>query len=139
MPDNWLPAQLGDHVDLLTGFPFESAQYCVQSEGIRLLRGDNVVQRNLRWDGAKYWPTRMTNEFMKYNLRPDDVVLAMDRPWIEAGLKVAALRDEDCPSLLVQRVARLLARDELDQGFLKWLLYSQPFTDHEAYAKPRNN
>jgi type I restriction enzyme S subunit len=130
MPDNWLPAQLGDHVDLLTGFPFKSAQYCVQGEGIRLLRGDNVVQSNLRWDGAKYWPTQMANEFVKYNLRPGDVVLAMDRPWIEAGLKVAALRAADCPSLLVQRVARLRACDGLDQGFLKWLLYSRPFTDH---------
>jgi type I restriction enzyme, S subunit len=130
MRDNWPQAQLGDHVDLLTGFPFKSAQYCARTEGVRLLRGDNVVQRNLRWDGAKYWPNRSTSEFASYELRPSDVVLAMDRPWIEAGLKVAALRDADCPSLLVQRVARLRACGGLDQGFLKWLMYSQPFTDH---------
>lgn len=112
------------------GFPFKSAQYCRQTEGVRLLRGDNIVQRNLRWDGARYWPTRSAAEFVLYSLRPGDVVLAMDRPWIDAGLKVSALRDADCPALLVQRVARLRARDGLDQGFLRWLLYSQSFTNH---------
>jgi type I restriction enzyme S subunit len=40
----------------------------------------------------------------------DDVVLAMDRPWIEAGLKFAYLSQDDLPCLLVQRVSRLRAR-----------------------------
>ena len=35
-----------------------------------------------------------------------DVILAMDRPWIEAGLKWAFVRESDLPAFLVQRVAR---------------------------------
>lgn len=130
MTDVWPSVSLGDHAEILTGFPFKSADYCGSTDGVRLLRGDNLVQRAFRWDGVKYWPAARLSEVGMYVLRPADVVLAMDRPWIEAGLKVAALRSSDCPALLVQRVARLRSREELDQGFLKWLLYSQQFTDH---------
>src|SRR5690606_31670438 len=61
---------------------------------------------------------------------PGDVVLAMDRPWIEAGLKYAQLRDEDVPCLLVQRVARLRARDSLDQRFLGYLIGSPRYSEY---------
>jgi type I restriction enzyme S subunit len=54
----------------------------------------------------------------------------MDRPWIEAGLKVARLRESDLPALLVQRVARLRALEGLNQGFLAYLLYERGFTDY---------
>ncbi len=122
---------LAGTVDLLTGFPFKSSSYCRPEEGVPLLRGDNVVQRGIRWDGAKHWPTSLIGEFVKYRLRPGDVVLAMDRPWIEAGLKVAEIRGGDAPSLLVQRVARLRTRSPgLRQDFLKWLLYTPAFTQH---------
>jgi type I restriction enzyme S subunit len=63
-------------------------------------------------------------------LRPGDVVLAMDRPWIEAGLKHATLTEADCPSLLVQRVARLRARPGLDQRYLGYVIRSADFTNY---------
>lgn len=121
---------LADHVDLLTGFPFKSADYSQDSDDVRLLRGDNVVQGALRWDNAARWSRRQISDVTRYELRPGDVVLAMDRPWIEAGLKYARIGDLDVPSLLVQRVARLRARADVDQGFLFYLIGSRAFTDH---------
>jgi type I restriction enzyme S subunit len=59
-----------------------------------------------------------------------DVILAMDRPWIEAGLKYAAVRKSDLPALLVQRVARLRGRRGLDTRFLKYIIGSPAFTAH---------
>ncbi len=120
-------ARLGDHVDLLTGNPFKSADYA-DSEGIRLLRGDNVAQGRIRWDNAKYWPAAEVAAYARYQLQAGDVVLAMDRPWIEAGLKYAELRPEDVPSLLVQRVACLRALPTIDQRFLACLIGSPAFT-----------
>jgi type I restriction enzyme S subunit len=70
------------------------------------------------------------DQYRGYLLAPSDVVLAMDRPWIEAGLKYAALRPRDCPCLLVQRVARLRATEKLDGGFLKYTIGSRAFTDY---------
>ncbi len=49
--------------------------------GIRLLRGDNVVQGKLRWEGVKRWPLALATTYAQYTLAPGDVVVAMDRPW----------------------------------------------------------
>lgn len=123
MPDL---ARLGDHVRLMCGNPFKSAGYA--GSGIRLLRGDNVAQGNIRWGNARYWPAGDAAGYQRYRLQAGDVVLAMDRPWIAAGLKYAALRPADVPSLLVQRVACLRALPTVDQRFLAYLIGSPAFT-----------
>ncbi|MGO0577755.1 restriction endonuclease subunit S [Ornithinimicrobium panacihumi] len=122
--------RLGDVVDLLTGHPFKSAGFSTDPDDIPLLRGDNVAQRYVRWDGVKRWPSELAEELERYRLRAGDVVLAMDRPWIEAGLKVADVRADGAGALLVQRVARLRGSQMIDQGYLKWALYSPEFTSH---------
>ena len=124
------PVRLADYVDLLTGFPFKSASYTMDGSGTPLVRGDNVVQGQLRWDNAARWPLAEQDGIERYELEPGDVVLAMDRPWIEAGLKYARIGQHDVPSLLVQRVARLRAHSDLHQGFLFYLIGSRSFTDH---------
>jgi type I restriction enzyme S subunit len=70
------------------------------------------------------------NDVADYWLREGDIILAMDRPWIDAGLKYASIRRADLPSLLVQRVARLRGSDGLDTRFMKYVIGSQAFTDY---------
>ncbi len=130
MAGEWKRVQLGEVIDLLTGFPFKSEQYVEDESAPHLLRGDNVAQGVLRWDGAKRWPPNAVDGIEPYQLREGDVILAMDRPWIEAGLKYAAVRRSDLPALLVQRVARLRGSSRLDTGFLKYVIGSQAFTNH---------
>ncbi|MBA3812283.1 MAG: restriction endonuclease subunit S [Caulobacteraceae bacterium] len=122
---------MGDHADLMVGFPFKSGQFLETSDNaIRLLRGDNVGQGSLRWQGAKYWPETAADRFAVCQLEADDVILAMDRPWIEAGLKYAYVRLSDLPCLLVQRVARMRGTKTLDTKFLRHVIGSPPFTAH---------
>lgn len=123
-------ARLADHVSLTTGYPFKSVSYTGDSDAVRLVRGDNIVQGRLRWDNAARWPKEMDSGLEQYHLEPGDVVLAMDRPWIEAGLKYARIGIDDVPSFLVQRVSRLRAKEALDQGFLFYLIGSRAFTNH---------
>ncbi|RKH60524.1 restriction endonuclease subunit S [Corallococcus aberystwythensis] len=122
--------QLGDVVNLLTGFPFKSQFYTESPADPRLLGGDNIVQGSLRWEKVRRWPLAMTDGLDQYWLHEGDVVLAMDRPWIEAGLKRAAVGPHDLPALLVQRTARLRGTDELDTKFLRFLIGSREFTQH---------
>lgn len=121
---------LGAEADLLCGFPFRSTEYTENPSDIRLLRGDNIVQGDIRWANAKRWPNEDAQNFQQYRLRKDDVVLAMDRPWIAAGLKYAAINEEDIPCLLLQRTARLRGGQYLDNGFLRYLIGSPEFTRH---------
>jgi type I restriction enzyme S subunit len=130
MASEWVPVQLGEVTDFLTGFPFKSDRYVEDDTAPRLLRGDNVAQGTLRWDGAKRWPQEALSEVSEYQLREGDVILAMDRPWIDAGLKYASVRQSDLPSLLVQRVARLRGTDRLDTRFLKYVIGGQAFTEY---------
>lgn len=130
MAFEWQEVKLGDVVDLLSGFPFKSDEYIDDPSAPRLLRGDNVVQGTLRWEGVKRYPKQLTDDLDSYWLREDDVVLAMDRPWIDAGLKYAAIQKCDLPSLLVQRVSRLRGTANLDTRFLKYVIGSRSFTDH---------
>jgi type I restriction enzyme S subunit len=130
MTGEWRETTLGAEADLLTGFPFKSERYTDADDGIRLVRGDNIVQGTMRWDGVKKWPLEERAEHEMYELRENDVVLAMDRPWIEAGLKYAAISKHDLPCLLVQRTARMRGGPKLDTRFLRYLVGSRDFTQH---------
>ena len=126
----WPRVQLGAVTELLTGFPFKSEQYTDNHHAPRLLRGDNVAQGTLRWSGAKRWAAIATRVDAGYWLQEGDVVLAMDRPWIEAGLKYASVRRADLPALLVQRVARLRGSERLHTRFLHYVIGSRDFTQY---------
>lgn len=126
----WQVVELGEVVDFATGFPFKSTAYSADQTHIRLLRGDNIAQGVLRWENAKRWPPSIDDVGSIYSLQVDDVVLAMDRPWIEAGLKYASITANDLPSLLVQRVARLRGTARVNSRFLRYVIGSRSFTDH---------
>ncbi len=128
--EKWVMTSLGAEVDLLLGFAFKSTGYTDREDGVRLLRGDNIVQGLLRWDDVKRWPETDTHQYQKYQLQNDDVVLAMDRPWVKAGLKHARISEFDIPCLLVQRTACLRGGAKLDSSFLMYLIGSIGFTQH---------
>lgn len=127
---DWKKTTLGQVAQVFTGFPFKSNNYSEDPHDIKLLRGDNIAQGNLRWDDAKKWPKSEYEKYAQYQLKEGDVVLAMDRPWIGAGLKYSSVRKEDLPSLLVQRTARLRGSAELDIIYLKYIIASPWFSKY---------
>ncbi|PSB40017.1 hypothetical protein C7B69_00565 [filamentous cyanobacterium Phorm 46] len=128
--EQWEETTLGAEIDLMTGFPFKSNGYTDSDQSIRLLRGDNIVQGALRWDDVKKWPESEISEYLIYQLKEDDVVLAMDRPWVKAGLKHAMISSDDLPCLLVQRTACLRGNKNINNRFLMYLIGSHSFTQH---------
>ncbi|WJY16965.1 restriction endonuclease subunit S [Pectobacteriaceae bacterium CE90] len=127
---DWKKTTLGQVAQVFTGFPFKSNDYSEDPSDVKLLRGDNIAQGTLRWDDAKKWPKSEYKKYDQYQLKEDDVVLAMDRPWIGAGLKYSSVRKEDLPSLLVQRTARLRGSAELDIIYLKYIIASPWFSKY---------
>ncbi|MDI1336144.1 MAG: restriction endonuclease subunit S [Lacunisphaera sp.] len=126
--------KLADCVNLLAGFPFKSQQFTDKPEDVPLVKGENVSQGCILWDISKRWPASDWEKLEKFHLVPGDVVIAMDRPWIPAGLKWSFIRERDPKALLVQRCARLRASDgSLDQNFLRFVIGGPGF---ENYVKP---
>lgn len=130
MSSEWRSVQLGECAELDTGFPFKSAHYAESLNAVRLLRGDNIGQGQLRWDGVKGWLRKDGDALATFELRENDLVLAMDRPWITVGLKFARVRKSDLPALLVQRVARLRPKSGVDVDYLHYVVASPAFTQH---------
>lgn len=132
VPEGWTLTTFESHIDFLSGFAFKSASYTDNKADIKLLRGDNIEPGALRWRDAKRWPTSNSTELAKYKLNEGDFVIAMDRTWISSGLKVAEIKHSDLPCLLVQRVARIRAKETLEQGLLRQYFSSHNF---EQYVK----
>lgn len=121
---------LQNYIDLLSGYAFKSDQYTDCEAGKRLLRGDNVVQGQLRWVDAKRWQVAESDDLSKYELLIGDIVLAMDRTWVKSGLKCARVSQSDIPCLLVQRVARIRGKNGLDSGYLYQSLQANRFIQY---------
>ncbi len=122
-----LLVKLGDLVTLQVGFPFKSAEY--SKSGDRLLRGSNVGVNRLLWgsDITCYWPTERRNEVLDYVLNADDLVIAMDRPFISEGFKIARVSENDLPALLLQRVGRFRLSNQISADYLWAFLHSESF------------
>jgi hypothetical protein len=63
----------------------------------------------------------------EFVLHEGDIVIAMDRPFISEGFKVAALTADDLPALLLQRVGRF-TMDDITHRPLVWaFVHSRSF------------
>jgi len=128
--EGWVETSLGQEIELLTGYAFKSKDYTEHPQGIPLIRGDNVVQGKIRWDGVKRWPKEEVSEYTKYQLEDGDILLAMDRTWVKAGMKYAKITSNDLPALLVQRVARMRVHSDFNEDYLFHLLGSKLFESY---------
>jgi type I restriction enzyme, S subunit len=128
LPKGWTWATIEQLSSIDVGFAFKSAEF--SKGGIRLLRGENMEPGSLRWDDTRYWPESRLNDYTHLLIREGDIVLAMDRPLISTGLKIARARATDLPCLLVQRMARFLPVDDRMTPFIFVSLNSDAFVRH---------
>ena len=127
VPEHWEVIRFGRLITLTTGFPFKSEGFIQSEEDVRLLRGVNIAPGRLRWEEVVRWSAADTDNFAEYQLELGDIVLGMDRPIIQDGIRVAVVEQSDVPSLLLQRVARIRPGEELKRDFTLLLLRGQEF------------
>jgi len=128
IPENWVFAPLSAAAKIDIGFAFKSKEF--EEEGISLLRGDNIEPGSLRWKNRKCWPEAKLPGFEHLFIEEGDVILAMDRPVISSGLKIAIAKKEDLPALLVQRVARIFSEASSCSKYIYYVLSSDDFINH---------
>ena len=127
-PAGWLAAQLGDVAELQPGYAFDSEWFA--PNGVRLLRGTNIIPGGTRWEDVVHLALSRIEKFAPYELNAGDIVIAMDRPFISTGLKVARLAVTDCPALLLQRVGRFRSSAAISTDFLHYYLQGTTFSTH---------
>lgn len=128
--NSYSKVSLDECADLLPGFAFKSNEFSTDTSDYKLCRGINVGVGKVDWSDSAYWSRAASLKYEKYLLEVDDIVIAMDRPWISTGFKIAQIQQKDLPSLLVQRVMRLRAKPPFTNAFLYQLLRLPSFTRH---------
>ncbi len=135
LPEGWVWASFDQISGLDIGFAFKSAEF--ESRGIKLLRGENIEPGALRWVDTRCWPENKLGDYKDLLINEGDIILAMDRPLISSGLKIARAKQQDLPCLLVQRMARFKPLAGIDdyiflvmqeRGFVRHLLGGQTGT-----------
>ena len=124
-PMGWKKEETNKHIDLLSGYPFKSDQYV--DEGINICGGLIIMPQRIEWESCVHWPT--VQGYEDYLLEDGDIVMALDRPWITEGFKVARVDDNHLPALLIQRTARIRALD-INQDYLYYCFINGGFDKH---------
>ncbi|WP_434586549.1 restriction endonuclease subunit S [Klebsiella sp. R390] len=119
---------LGSFVSIDIGNAFKSSEF--SEDGIPLLRGQNIEPGSLRWDETKRFPLEKLQRFSHLFIKENDIILAMDRPIISTGLKLAKANRNDIPCVLVQRVARFKEFKNLLPDYLYLLLKDLAFINY---------
>jgi type I restriction enzyme S subunit len=114
VPASWTRVTVSQLALLDVGFAFKSSEYA--DRGIRLLRGENLEPGRLRWDDTRFWPSGELESLEHFLIAEGEIILALDRPVVSTGLKIARATAADLPCLLVQRMMRFkMVRPELTQ------------------------
>ncbi|WP_292986292.1 restriction endonuclease subunit S [Pantoea sp.] len=119
---------LSSFVSIDMGNAFKSSEF--SETGIPLLRGQNIEPGSLRWDETKRFPLEKLRKFSHLFINEGDIILAMDRPIISSGLKLAKAKEIDIPCVLVQRVARFKDFKGLLPDYLYLLLKDLAFINY---------
>ena len=124
-PNGYLKEKIEKHIDLLSGYPFKSEQYV--EEGINICGGLIIMPQKIKWNECVHWSS--AEGFEDYLLNENDIVMALDRPWISEGFKMAKVDAEHLPALLIQRTARIRAID-MNQEYLYYCFINGGFDKH---------
>lgn len=130
VPAHWKVGKAGYYVSILPGYAFPSTGFSLDEANVRLLRGVNVGAGELRWGDVVYWARTKADRLDEFELQAGDVVVGMDRPLISAGMRVALVKANDLPCLLLQRVAKIQPSAAVDARFIMRLLGSRAFEAH---------
>ena len=127
-PKGWEKVKFEDEVEFLTGFAFKSADF--KDSGIKLCRGINILPNTLDWNDTAYWNEKELEKYSRFKILQNDILVAMDRPWISTGFKITLVKENDPNMLLVQRVARLRVKESFGANFLFQRLSMPEFKKH---------
>ena len=124
-PKGYKKEAIEKHIDLLSGYPFKSEQYV--DKGINICGGLIIMPQKIKWEECVHWES--TDGYEDYLLSENDIVMALDRPWIAEGFKIAKIDANHLPALLIQRTARIRALD-LNQDYLYYCFINGGFDRH---------
>jgi len=126
-PKTWQIVEFREIIDMISGRYFKFSEFC--EEGIRCLKIDNVGFGEVVWETSTFLPNNYVQKYPELVLKGGDIVLALNRPIIDNKVKVGMLKKEDYPSILYQRVGKVIIKDKtkIDKRFLAFAFTGEHF------------
>ena len=115
-PKGWEKVEIGNFLKVISGHGFKYSEY--SSTGVRLLQIANVSFQEIPWDTIAYLPLDYIKKYPNLVLHPDDLVMALNRPILGDKIKFSYLSTNDCPSILYQRVGKLVVDKTVNKDFV---------------------
>lgn len=128
----WKFEYVSEVSDIISGYAFKSEEYSEDINDVKICGGLIIYSGWVDWAKANYWPKSKVNGLDRYWLMKGDIIMAMDRPWISTGFKLAMIKETDPASLLIQRTARIRCRS-VNNHFLYFMFSHKCF---EVHCKP---
>lgn len=119
--EGWEEKKFGQVCTMQNGLAFKSAEYT--HSGFFVMRIANVQDGYITLNSPKYIDQRRAREFKEYILNEGDILMSLTG---NVG-RIGILKHEHLPSLLNQRVARIVPLRGIDRKFLFWVLISKEF------------
>ncbi len=116
IPESWEVVKVGKYTKLMGGYAFKSRD--AKEFGTRWLKIANVGIKKIKWEQTSYLEDTYQEEYKKFMLRKNDIVLAMTRPILSMKLKIAKITNNDIPALLNQRVGKFIFDDNVNSEFM---------------------
>jgi type I restriction enzyme S subunit len=121
IPSDWNMVSYDENFSIISGVGFNKSEY--SQSGLKLLRIDNVSYGVITWDSIAYLPKSYSNRYQSLILKRKDILLALNRPITNGKLKMAFVKDDDLPSILYQRVGKIIfLNDRVDKVYAFYIL-----------------
>jgi type I restriction enzyme S subunit len=102
------------------GNSFKSSD--AQETGIRWLKIANVSFGKILWEDESFLPSNFIEVYRDFLLKEGDIIMSLTRPVLSGRLKISKVQAYDIPSLLNQRVGRLILKGDVDTEFIYQVL-----------------
>jgi len=122
IPEYWNSTKLKYIVKLYAGYSFKSTDFV--DSGIPVLKIFNVSEEKLDWSQKSFLPDMFWDKYPEFQIKQNDLVIAMTRPIISFGLKISFFND-DFKCLINQRVGKFFIKKNIIPVYLFYLLCSK--------------
>jgi type I restriction enzyme, S subunit len=122
MKKDWEERSIQDIANIVNGYAFKSKDF-KSTNAIKSIKITNVGVNEFIEETDNYLPEKFKNSLKEVQVREGNIVIALTRTIISAGLKVAVVPESYDGALLNQRVAALVPNEKvINQRYLYYFL-----------------
>ena len=129
---SWDTVNLGDIMTTLKGFAFKSSHYV--ENGCPIVRASNFTVDSISTDDLKYYSNEEAQEYEKYKLYADDILIQTVGSWEynpnSVVGKVVHVPHDVQGALLNQNIVKIIPKEMVDNKYLYYRLKCTDFGKH---------